>query len=101
MAVKVDDEARRALVKVNRVSVNKGDVSRKENKTLTPTMKNKILTRDVCCQYQDKITGKICGSKFFLQIDHIHPQFAGGSHNPNNLRVLCQGHNSHRYRIGN
>jgi hypothetical protein len=48
------------------------------------------------CQYQNTVTGKKCESKHQLQIDHIHRFADGGSHKPENLRLLCRAHNNWR-----
>jgi 5-methylcytosine-specific restriction endonuclease McrA len=37
--------------------------------------------------------GTRCQSKKGLQIDHIVPYAAGGTHDPSNLRLLCGAHN--------
>jgi 5-methylcytosine-specific restriction endonuclease McrA len=37
--------------------------------------------------------GTRCQSKKGLQIDHIVPYAAGGTHDPSNLRLLCSAHN--------
>lgn len=42
--------------------------------------------------------GKICGSKFQVQKDHIQPRWAGGDSNPENLQWLCGVHNRLRYK---
>ena len=70
----------------------------KTNKNLTPKIRKIILHRDKCCQYRDAITGKLCGSRFGLEVDHIHPRWAEGHHDPENLQALCRQHNGHRYR---
>lgn len=59
-----------------------------------------VLQRDQCCQFVDKTTGKKCNSKYFLQTDHVHPKWAGGSNDISNLRTLCAAHNRFRYKIG-
>jgi DNA-directed RNA polymerase subunit F len=56
-----------------------------------------VFTRDKCCQYQHRSSGKRCGSRWQLQIDHIQPVWAKGSNDPSNLRVLCAKHNRHIY----
>jgi hypothetical protein len=61
------------------------------------TYRRQIFQRDQCCQYQDPKTGLQCGSRKFLSVDHIQPQFAGGNHDPQNLRTYCRSHNSYRY----
>lgn len=45
-----------------------------------------------CC-YIHPITKQRCGSKRFLEIDHIFPKSLGGSNNADNLRLLCDAHN--------
>lgn len=49
------------------------------------------------CGYTDPESGRVCGSKHFLQIDHIQPVWAQGENAIENLRVLCASHNRHRY----
>jgi 5-methylcytosine-specific restriction endonuclease McrA len=36
--------------------------------------------------------------RHLLQIDHIKPYALGGTHDPENLRVLCAAHNQHEAR---
>ncbi|MFM6930127.1 MAG: HNH endonuclease [Bdellovibrio sp.] len=69
-----------------------------KRKELSRAVKKIILNRDRCCQYQDKVTGKICGSTRFLQNDHRQSVWAGGSNEANNLQILCAQHNSHKYQ---
>jgi hypothetical protein len=33
-----------------------------------------------------------------LQVDHIQPQWAAGSHHPDNLQILCGPHNRLKYQ---
>lgn len=68
------------------------------SKHVTVAKKKFVLRRDRCCQYEDPITKKQCGSRWNLQIDHIEPRWAGGSNELENLRLLCALHNRSRYR---
>ncbi len=52
-----------------------------------------------CCQFQDPISKKICGSQKFLQVDHIQPRWAGGTNDLNNFQSLCAQHNQYKYKI--
>ena len=45
------------------------------------------------CGHLDPKTGRICGSRHFLEIDHIRPVSKGGGNEPSNLRLRCRGHN--------
>jgi hypothetical protein len=45
------------------------------------------------CEYQDPISGRICGSSFFLERDHIVPKAFGGTNRTENLRTFCRTHN--------
>lgn len=48
------------------------------------------------CQYTDKKTGKRCGSRYRLQVEHCHPFSLGGSSDLGNLQLLCSTHNALR-----
>lgn len=63
-----------------------------------PMRKREVYAKHSCCQYKDPSTGKICGSNHFLQVDHIHSKWAGGSDESNNLQILCASHNRLKYR---
>jgi hypothetical protein len=67
-------------------------------KRINISMRKHIKNRDQCCQHRDKITGRICGTKLNLQIDHIKPIWAGGQSTIENLQLLCANHNRYRYR---
>jgi 5-methylcytosine-specific restriction endonuclease McrA len=45
------------------------------------------------CGHRDPRTGRVCGSRHFLEIDHIRPVSRGGGNEPSNLRLRCRGHN--------
>jgi hypothetical protein len=60
--------------------------------------KREIFQRDQCCQWRNKSTGKICGSKYLLQLDHIQPRWANGSNDRANLQLLCGIHNRMKYK---
>lgn len=61
-----------------------------ENKTITPRTKA-IIRRP--CVYKDERTGKVCGSTYIPNVDHIHPRALGGTNEESNLRSLCAQHN--------
>lgn len=67
-------------------------------KNLSTSHKKLTLSEQKCCQYKSPLTGKICGNKWFSQIDHKHPRWANGSHELKNLQVLCAQHNNLKYR---
>ena len=48
------------------------------------------------CQYQDPLTKQRCEASHGIQIDHRKPYANGGTHHPENLRLLCGAHNRSR-----
>ena len=48
------------------------------------------------CTYVDSSTGRRCGSKADLEIDHIVPFAMGGRNELSNLRLVCSQHNRWR-----
>ncbi|MBK7961227.1 MAG: HNH endonuclease [Bdellovibrionales bacterium] len=69
-------------------------------KPIPSSVRKRILSPNLGCQFKDSRTGKICGSKHFLQVDHIKPRFAGGGNESFNLRPMCSSHNKFRYTAG-
>lgn len=64
---------------------------------ITPSLRAEVWKRDGArCSFKDPQTGKICLSKYFLQVDHILPLALGGSSGLENLRLLCANHNQFR-----
>lgn len=45
------------------------------------------------CEYRDPVSGRVCGSRYQVEIDHIRPRALGGGNERENLRVLCRKHN--------
>lgn len=50
------------------------------------------------CQ-QVSACGRQCGSKKFLEVDHVMPRAHGGLTVSNNLQVLCKAHNLQKARL--
>ena len=51
-----------------------------------------------CCSYVDPYSGRRCGSRFLLELDHIVPFALGGDAQPSNLRLHCSAHHRFRHR---
>ena len=66
-------------------------------RSIPAAVRREVWRRDQgCCSYVDRHTGRRCGSRFFLEIDHIVPVARGGGAEPANLRLRCSAH--HRFR---
>ena len=49
-------------------------------------------------QLLDRRSGRRCGSRYLLQVDHVFPYALGGNAEPDNLRLLCAAHHRYRHR---
>jgi 5-methylcytosine-specific restriction endonuclease McrA len=45
------------------------------------------------CSYQDLVSGRKCGSRFRLELDHLIPFGRGGENTVENLALRCKSHN--------
>jgi DNA polymerase III gamma/tau subunit len=52
-----------------------------------------VWRRDKSCTFVDPETGKRCGSRYRLQLDHIIPFALDGENTAENLRLRCHAHN--------
>ena len=60
-------------------------------------VKREVWRRDQGrCSYVDRHSGRRCGSRYRLEVDHIVPFALGGGAEPGDLRLLCEAH--HRLR---
>ncbi len=72
------------------VSVNR----RVKTKSVSrPNRRTTIQKAEGRCEYVDPVTGKVCGSTFQVETDHIRPKARGGGNEAENLRCLCRAHN--------
>jgi Restriction endonuclease len=86
----------KSYVGINLATANNSSPD-KVNKTLTPKTRSLVLQKSDCCEYKDSKTGRRCGSKFTIQVDHKHSRRLGGNHSLNNLQTLCARHNRFKY----
>ena len=61
-------------------------------------VKRQVWARDQGCCYVDRRSGRRCGSRYLLQVDHVFPYALGGNAEPDNLRLLCAAHHRYRHR---
>ncbi len=57
-------------------------------------LRRAVLRRsDYTCEFVDRDTGRVCGSRYQIEVDHIVPRALGGTDAMENLRCLCRVHN--------
>ncbi|WP_157684706.1 HNH endonuclease [Bdellovibrio bacteriovorus] len=78
-----------------RLKAPEGHLLSKRN--IPSTLRHAVWLRDGgVCSYQDPQTGRKCGGRNFVQVDHIHPWSKGGENKLENLQLLCAEHNRHK-----
>ena len=61
-------------------------------------VKREVWRRDQgCCIYVDRHSGRRCGSRYRLEIDHVVPFALGGASELSNLRLCCSAHHKLRH----
>jgi len=74
-----------------------GAVPGSRSRYIPAVVRREVWRRDQgCCSYVDPHSGRRCGSRYRLEIDHIVPFALGGGAEPGDLRLLCEAH--HRLR---
>ncbi|MBY0384572.1 HNH endonuclease, partial [bacterium] len=87
-----DRELFTAVAAVKPESHNKN----KQRPAIPTNLRKSLLHINAECAHRDD-QGHPCKNKKFLQIDHIHSWTRGGSHEAQNLQVLCATHNRLKY----
>lgn len=60
----------------------------------TRSVKQQALRRAAGrCEFKEEKSGRVCGSRHQVEIDHILPKALGGTDDSSNLRCLCRQHN--------
>ena len=71
------------------------NTSVKKTRYIPSQMKRQVWLRDKgMCRYKDPLSQRVCGSRKFVQFDHIKPLAKGGPTEVANLRLLCANHNA-------
>jgi len=65
----------------------------KVRQPVSAEVRRQVWRRDEGCCAWIGPDGRRCGSKWMLELDHIHPAALGGPSTLENLRVLCEPHN--------
>ncbi len=68
-----------------------------QRKPISQPLKKQLLSNNHQCTFRDPQTGKICGSTYFLQVDHIQSVIRGGGNNRENFQILCGQHNRYKF----
>ena len=85
-------EAARATPRPEKVAAS-SDGTKKRSRYLPAADREQALeSATYQCEYVAP-NGRRCQERTALQIDHIKPYAKGGTHEPENLRVLCPRHN--------
>ena len=71
----------------------------RRSRYIPAAVRREVWRRDGgCCSYVDPYSGRRCGSRFLLELDHIVPFALGGSAEPSNLSLSCAAHHRLRHR---
>jgi hypothetical protein len=70
-----------------------------KNRHIPSALKNAVRLRDANrCTYRAQATGKLCGSSYQIEFEHLLPYAYGGAHSLENLTLRCRAHNQYSAR---
>jgi hypothetical protein len=72
------------------------EVKPRQSQAVSRAARRFVFQRDKTCR-QRHADGSFCGSRYQLQVDHIVSRWKGGSHDIENLQLLCGLHNRFKY----
>ena len=68
----------------------------KRSRFLSKALRKKVFEKShSACTFISPLTGRVCDSKFLLEIEHLVPFAAGGGNSLENLTLRCRNHNLH------
>jgi hypothetical protein len=79
-------------------SASDAKITKQKSKGRQPSLKKQIFQKWKDCQFHDPLTGRKCGEKFQLEMEHLQPRWAGGKDCIENRTLLCRTHNQWMYR---
>jgi hypothetical protein len=81
-------------------STQENNFPSKRSRYIPANIRRQVLLRDRNgCTYKDPKTGRVCGNKHGLQLDHVFPWSWGGEHSVDNLTLRCGAHNRFRAEL--
>ena len=91
---------RTSVAEVNSLGARKTKIEHLDSRGryISQPIRKIIHNRDQCCQWRDRDSKKICGSKYQLEVHHQQPVWADGPSIAENLQLLCRNHNAYTYR---
>jgi hypothetical protein len=72
------------------------EVKPRQSQGISRAARRFVFQRDKTCRHRHA-DGNFCGSRYQLQVDHVVSRWKGGSHNVENLQILCGLHNRLKY----
>ena len=75
-------------------SAKSGASEAERSRAIPAAVRHAVWLRDRGrCSFVNLETGEGCGSKHFIELDHIKPHARGGANTVENLRLRCRAHN--------
>lgn len=84
-------------VEDSEAATSRRDVGREGRRAVPRAVRREVWERDGGrCGYVSASTGRICGARTGIEIDHVVPWAVGGADTAANLRLRCRTHNRSR-----
>ncbi len=72
------------------------EVKLRQSQGISRATRRFVFQRDKTCRHRHA-EGRLCESRYQLQVDHVISRWQGGGNDVENLQVLCGLHNRYKY----
>ena len=80
------------------LSTSVREVKPRQSQSISRATRRAVFHRDKTCRHR-QADGRLCESRYQLQVDHVISRWRGGGNDIENLQLLCGVHNRYKFEL--